>query len=29
MKKNPKKGFLNFKDDPRVIQKQIKKYIYK
>jgi len=26
MKKNPKKDFLNFKDDPRVIQKQIKKY---
>ena len=26
MKKNPKKGFLNFKDDPRIIQKQIKRY---
>ena len=26
MKKNPQKGFLNFKDDPRVIEKQIKKY---
>ena len=26
MKKNPKNGFLNFKDDPRIIQKQIKRY---
>ena len=26
MKKNPKKGFLNFKDNPKIIEKQIKKY---